>query len=257
MAAASAAPAHGAPANGLPANGAPANGAPANGAPAAHAGIAPGTTATGDVYNARLDLGSIIKASQALSTEIGLRNVLQKLIAIVRENSGAQVARLLLLNEDAWSLEAEIAGDDVAVLQARVLELDADIDPQFPLSLLRYVARSGAEIIEDDMARSPRFAGDAYVQAHRPKSVMCLPIMQANRVGGILYLENNLASATFTGERAEFLRILGGQALTSIAHARLHDGLEQRVAERTAQLEEANRRLATLSATDGLTGVAK
>ena len=220
-----------------------------------HAAITLDTTGS-DTHNASLDLGSIIKASHALSTEIGLRKVLQKLIAIVRENSGAQVARLLLLNEQAWSLEAEIDGDEVAVLQARVLELDADADPQFPLSLLRYVARSGAELIEDDMAHSPRFAGDAYVQAQRPKSVMCLPIMQANRVGGILYLENNLATASFTGERAAFLRILGGQALTSIAHARLHDGLEQRVAERTAQLEEANRRLATLSATDGLTGLA-
>ena len=35
-----------------------------------------------------------------------------------------------------------------------------------------------------------------------------------------------------------------------------HDELEQKVAERTHALEEANRRLATLSSTDGLTGIA-
>jgi len=50
--------------------------------------------------------------------------------------------------------------------------------------------------------------------------------------------------------------MLGAQAMISIASARLHDSLEQRVAERTAQLEEANRKLATLSITDGLTGLA-
>lgn len=38
--------------------------------------------------------------------------------------------------------------------------------------------------------------------------------------------------------------------------ARYTDNLEQRVAERTAELEEANRKLAALSATDGLTGLA-
>jgi diguanylate cyclase (GGDEF)-like protein len=54
----------------------------------------------------------------------------------------------------------------------------------------------------------------------------------------------------------EFLRMLGAQAMISIASARLHDSLEQRVAERTAQLEDANRKLATLSITDGLTGLA-
>ena len=60
----------------------------------------------------------------------------------------------------------------------------------------------------------------------------------------------------FTQERVEFLRMLGAQAMISIANARLHDSLEQRVAERTAQLEDANRKLATLSVTDGLTGLA-
>ncbi|WP_188568140.1 diguanylate cyclase [Undibacterium terreum] len=206
--------------------------------------------------NATLDLASIVKASHALSNEIGLRNVLQRLIAIVRENSGAQVARLLLLHDDIWRMEADISGDTLSVLQARHIRLDADSDSLFPLSLLRYVIRSGAEVIEDRIAVSPRFALDAYVQAHQPKSVMCLPIKQGGRVSGMLYLENNLAEASFTAERVEFLRILGGQAMISISHARLHDSLEQRVAERTAQLEEANHKLATLSATDGLTGLA-
>jgi diguanylate cyclase (GGDEF)-like protein len=206
--------------------------------------------------NAALDLVSLLKAAQALSNEIGLRNVLQRLIAIVRENSGAQVARLLLLEDGEYRLEADITGDTVSVLQAQHLTLDAGGHPQFPLSLLRYVIRTGEEVIEDSIANSPRFAADPYVQAHRPRSVMCLPVRQAGRLEGILYLENNLAEASFTEERVEFLRILCAQAMISIAHARLHDGLEQRVAERTAQLEDANRKLATLSATDGLTGLA-
>jgi diguanylate cyclase (GGDEF)-like protein len=221
--------------------------------------FAPGTeqvTGGGAQLNAALDLASILKASHALTNEIGLRKVLQRLIAIVRENSGAQVARLLLLDDGAWHLEADIAGDAVVVLQARKLALDADADPQFPLSLLRYVARTGAEIIEDRIATSARFALDPYVQTQQPKSVMCLPIRQAGQMVGMLYLENNLAEASFTAERVEFLRILGAQAMISISHARLHDSLEQRVAERTAQLEDANRKLATLSVTDGLTGLA-
>jgi diguanylate cyclase (GGDEF)-like protein len=85
---------------------------------------------------------------------------------------------------------------------------------------------------------------------------MCLPVRQGGRIDGVLYFENRLAEASFTDERVEFLRMLGAQAMITIASARLHDSLEQRVAERTAQLEEANRRLAALSITDGLTGLA-
>lgn len=206
--------------------------------------------------NSALDLVSLLKAAQTLSNQVGLRNVLQRLIGIVRENSGAQVARLLLLSEGSCRLEADIDGDDVTVLQARLVDFDAASDPQFPLSLLRYVIRTGAEVIEDRIADASRFAADPYVQQQRPRSVMCLPIRRGGMIEGILYFENRLAEASFTEERVEFLRMLGAQAMISISNARLHDSLEQRVAERTAQLEEANRKLATLSATDSLTGLA-
>ena len=206
--------------------------------------------------NAALDLASIIKASQALSDEVGLRNVLQHLIAIVRENSGAQVARLLLFDAGAWRVEAEMDERGITVLQARSVALDGATDPQFPLTLLRYVVRTGEAIIDDNLSLSPRFSSDSYVQRWQPRSVLCLPIRQGGRVACVLYLENNLAESSFTAERAEFLRTLGGQAMISIAHARMVDSLELRVAERTAQLEDANGKLATLSATDGLTGLA-
>jgi diguanylate cyclase (GGDEF)-like protein len=206
--------------------------------------------------NSTLDLVSLLKAAQILSNEVGLRKVLQRLIGIVRENAGAQVARLLLLSDGVCRLEAESDGDAVTVLQSRQLDLDAARDPQFPLSVLRYVIRTGAEVIEDNIAGASRFAADPYVEQQRPRAVMCLPVRHGGRIDGVLYFENRLAEGSFTEERVEFLRMLGAQAMISIASARLHDSLEQRVAERTAQLEDANRKLATLSITDGLTGLA-
>ncbi len=208
--------------------------------------------------SAALDLVSLLKAAQILSNEVGLRNVLTRLIAIVCENAGAQVARLLLLSEGAYRLEASIDGDGAAatVLQSRQLDLHAASDAQFPLSLLRYVIRTGAEVIEDSLTGTARFADDPYVQLQRPRAVMCLPIRHGGQVDGILYFENRLADASFTEERVAFLRMLGAQAMISISSARLHDRLERRVAERTEQLEDANRKLATLSITDGLTGLA-
>ena len=52
-----------------------------------------------------------------------------------------------------------------------------------------------------------------------------------------MYLENDLTAGAFTEERLEVLGILSAQAAVSLENAVLYDGLENRVAERTAELK--------------------
>ena len=191
-----------------------------------------------------LDLTSILKANHALSSEVALSPVLAKLLGIVKENSGAQTVRLFLSNSsrkeasEEWYLEGEASANKVDVLQSQAIALNGPSSPLLPLSLLRYVVRSGNEVIEENISSSENYAMDPYVLAKHPKSVMCLPIMRFSQVIGVLYLENNLAAGAFTQERVEFLRVLAVQALISIDNARLYDNLERQVAERTANLNQ-------------------
>lgn len=191
-----------------------------------------------------LDLASILKANHALSSEVALNSVLAKLLNIAKENSGAQTVRLFLNNvsqqvsSEAWFLEGEANGNQVAVLQAQAIDLNGLGSELIPLSLLRYVVRSTKEVIEEDISHSEHYVMDPYVLSKKPKSVMCLPIMRFSQVTGVLYLENNLTAGAFTQDRVEFLRVLAVQALISIDNARLYDSLERQVAERTANLNQ-------------------
>lgn len=187
-----------------------------------------------------LDVASILDANHALSSEIGLGRVLTRLIKILRENSGAQTVKLLLQNDTGWCIEGSASGDETEVLQSRPVGIDDADSRFFPLSLVRYVLRTGEEIVEQNLSNSVAYAGDPYCLANRPKSVMCLPIKRFSQVAGVIYLENNLAADVFTRERARFVRMLGVQAIISIDNARLYQSLEYKVEERTRELHAKN-----------------
>ncbi len=220
------------------------------------------TTTTGSTSFASLDLSSVLQASQALSEEIQLESLLAKLMKLAIENAGAQRACLLLEKGGQWVIEAEghLERDEITVL--RSIPIDAADSPALlSRMIVNYVARSAESIVLDNAALEGQYAQDLYIAEHQIASVLCIPLLVHGNMSGILYLENNLIERAFTPERIETLKLLSTQAAISLNIARLYvalqasernladynQTLEQRVQERTAELTEANERIATLN----------
>lgn len=186
-----------------------------------------------------LDLAAVMKAAQALSSEILLERLLCKLMQIVLENAGAAQGALLLEQGGQWYLEASGSVDtDPIVMQS--LPLTAC---PLPLSVINYVTRTQTEVVLNDATQDEMFAADAYIQSHGPKSVLCVPVLHQGKLTGILYLENNLTVGAFTPNRREVLQLLSAQAAIAIENARLYQTLESKVIERTQELQQKNQRL--------------
>jgi predicted ATPase/signal transduction histidine kinase/CheY-like chemotaxis protein/tRNA A-37 threonylcarbamoyl transferase component Bud32 len=171
---------------------------------------------TSSQQTALLDLTSIMKASQTLSEEIVLSRLLKKMMQIVIENAGAETGFLLLPQQDKWLIQAS----KIKVLQSIPIEQCDEI----ALDLINYVIRTQEHIIK-----------------HNPKSILCLPLVNQNKLTGILYLENKLIEAAFTAERLEVLKMLSAQLAISLENSLLYENLEQKVADRTIKLEKANK----------------
>jgi PAS domain S-box-containing protein len=175
------------------------------------------TTSTSSDGATAIDFSSVLKATQALSSEIVLNKLLASLLEIVIENAGAEKGWLLGEQAGAWMIEAQGARGNVEVLP------QADVHPQgLPLSVFSYVARTQENIVLDDAAQSGQFARDPYIIANKPKSVLCMPMLNQGKLSGLLYLENNLTASAFTPERLEVIRVLASQAAISIDNARLY-----------------------------------
>jgi len=186
-----------------------------------------------------LDVGTVVKATQALSGEIVLDRLLDTLIQVVMENAGARRCFLVLVHEGRLLVEAEgsVDSSEIEVLRSTPIEKHDDL----PHSILKYVIRSGSSVVLEDAGQRGAFTKDRYVRREALKSVLCMPIIHHNKVMGALYLENNLATDVFTGDRLELLNQLAAQLAISVDNARLYESLD-RARENAVNADQAKTR---------------
>jgi hypothetical protein len=77
--------------------------------------------------------------------------------------------------------------------------------------MVHYVRRTAESIVLTDAQRDDSYGSDPYIVAHKPCSVMCLPVLNQARLVGILYLEHTAISGVFTPARIQVLQMLSAQ----------------------------------------------
>jgi predicted ATPase/signal transduction histidine kinase len=181
------------------------------------------TTSSSSVSNS-LDLCTILKASQTLSSEIELEKLLSSLLSIVLENAGAHKCVLMLLRDSCLLIKGSITlGSEPVVLQRLPVEDSQDI----PLKLIYKVKNNRQTTVLPDATIDQTLANDPYIMRQQPKSILCTPILHQGKLRGILYLENNLATGAFTSDRVKVVNLLASQAAISLENARLYQESQQ------------------------------
>ncbi|MDJ0691231.1 MAG: AAA family ATPase [Xenococcaceae cyanobacterium MO_188.B32] len=190
-----------------------------------------------------LDLASVLKASQAISGEIILDNLLARLMKIVIESAGA-TRGVLILSAQAkaemgqvaaepstqWVIEAlgTVESDKVEVLKSIPLEnVNGNSDnPLVCQAIVNYVIRTQVNLVLGNAPIDKKFNRNSYICKQKPKSILCTPLVDRAKLVGVLYLENNLATDAFTPDRIELLNLLSSQIAISIENAKLYNQLQ-------------------------------
>jgi PAS domain S-box-containing protein len=172
-----------------------------------------------------LDAETVVKASQALSSEIVLPKLIETLMRIAVEHAGAERGLLILLHGDEPRIEAEAAIGYGKVEVAARLTVITPLD--LPQSVLHYVIRTRERVVLDDASAGSLYSEDEYVRTKHSRSVLCLPIVNQAKIAGVLYLENNLTPRAFTSERVAVLEMLAAQAAISLENAKLYADLHR------------------------------
>jgi PAS domain S-box-containing protein len=184
-----------------------------------------------------LDVGSVLKAAQAVSGEIVLDKLIERLMRIAIEHAGAERGLLILFPGDEPRIAAEAT---TGRGQIEVTLRQTAVSPaELPESVLHTVIRARESVILDDASAQNPFSVDEYLRQKHARSVLCLPLVKQSKLIGVLYLENNLASHVFTPARISVLELLASQAAISLENASLYNDLREREA-RIRRLVDSN-----------------
>jgi PAS domain S-box-containing protein len=169
-----------------------------------------------------LDLATVVKVMQAVSSEIDLKALIEIIMVTALQHAGGDRGLLILLRNDLC-VEAEA----VAVAGAiRVSLPQAGVTPaDFPETIVRYVVRTKDSVLLDDAVSAKSFSGDEYIQKNRTRSILCLPLTKQAALVGVVYIENRQTAHAFNPAHLAVLKLLASQAAISLENARLYSEL--------------------------------
>jgi GAF domain-containing protein len=184
-------------------------------------------------------------AAGALAAESAYRPLLHAIVEVARAIFAARAASIMLLDEDNGELVFEaVTGEGEDTLIGRRIPADTGI--------AGWVAESRQPLVVEDVTSDPRFAAD---QARRtgyvPQGLMAVPLLQEDRVLGVLNVLDRPAQRRFSVAEMDLLGLFAEQAavaLDLLLHARRTEAL-------LAGGDDDLRAVAHLAATlDGLDG---
>src|SRR5262249_60050906 len=116
-----------------------------------------------------------VKVSEALSGEMLLEKLMERLMRAAIEHAGAERGLLISPHGEELRIDAEatVRGESVAV---QVREHVVDLGGALPESVIRYAMRTRETVILDDASSWSLFSVDPYIAERRGRALLCLPL---------------------------------------------------------------------------------
>jgi signal transduction histidine kinase len=181
------------------------------------------------VIDERVRLHRLIEAGIALSSELSLDALLQKLAETTAELTGARYAALGVIDQTGRELERFVTHGIGAETHAAIGDLPRG------RGILGVLIRESRTLRLEDLSQDPRSVG--FPPNHPPmKTFLGVPVMLRGVAYGNLYLTEKEGGAPFTAEDEELVTLLASQAAVAIENARLYESSR----EWARQLESLN-----------------
>jgi predicted ATPase/class 3 adenylate cyclase len=179
-----------------------------------------------------MDLNVIMQANRAVTNEKDIDSLVEQLMKSIIQYSGADNGYLLVKNRSELIIKAKY--NSVVGVNAVTEYADNEV---MPLNLVNYVTRLKEPLILNNAAQIPEYSNSKYFENHKPKSLICFPVLKQGEIFGVLYLENERNESVFDEKKINLLHVISSQIAVLLDNAFLYQNMESRVLERTEALE--------------------
>ncbi len=200
------------------------------------------------LYQSTLSTAKRLEILNAMSAEVSANLEIEKIYHAIHEAA----TRLMPVESFEIALfskeDNQIKSVHHVVQDKHLAEKKTSLD-SYPIGK---VISTGKEILLQNVINTKRFGTSGYAQAKTPFSILAVPMRTGDQVVGVLVAQSAKGGIYTEGDQ-QILSTLGNQAIIAIQNGRLFaetqnltETLEQRVIERTAELEKEQRNTKTL-----------
>src|SRR5436190_14172071 len=161
-------------------------------------------------------LRTLLETSIAITSELSLEAVLERIVEAAASLTGARYAALGVIDRSGAALERfVVTGFDDETIRAIG-------DPPHGRGILGVLIREAEPLRLRDLSEDPRSVG--FPPGHPPmRSFLGVPILLRAVAYGNLYLTEKEDGSDFTAEDEEIVTLLAGQAAVAVENARLYE----------------------------------
>lgn len=191
--------------------------------------------AFGDNKKLIRNLTSLNSSLKALLSELDVRVLLKKTVESARFLIDAQYAAIAIPRKEGGYEHFMVSGMDDALVSSIVARHGLPTGK----GVFSLLLKEGKPIRIDDLSRHPAFAG---VPEGHPKvsAFLGVPIILKGEIIGALHFTNRQKEGPFSQEDEDLAVSFANSAALAIKNARHMESLEELVASRTRELEDAN-----------------
>jgi signal transduction histidine kinase len=167
----------------------------------------------------------------AISTVLDLDELLEHIINNMRRALDVESVRLYLLTDDGeYSLR-------------QGLPAQGNVSPNRALAgeVVLWIERTGKIVIREEFEAKDREMSAVVASLRDICAAVAVPLSHSGRLLGVLTLSGKISGEPFTSLDLDLLEVLARPAAVAIENAVLYDKMEEKVRERTRELDEAKK----------------